>query len=112
MNQAAQADEKEELTMTLGAYIFNLRIWRGISIDDIAARTGISRSTISKLENDRLSEPSKRVICAVADVLNIPREDLLWRAGYAAPEDLHNNHRLFDLHRLCRLYLPHFNNAA
>lgn len=98
--------------MTLGSYIFNLRVWRGISIDDIASRTGVNRNTLSKLENDRLEAPSRRVICAVADVLGLPREDLLWRAGYAAPQDLHNHHRIFDVRRLCRLYLPHFRTAA
>ena len=53
--------------MTLGAHIPTLRVERGLSLDDVAAATGSSKSTLSRIERGKL-EPGI-VLCAQLSVL-------------------------------------------
>src|SRR5579862_1169231 len=49
----------------------------GLSQRELAARTGLDFSYISKVENGRLPPPAADTIVAICQVLDIPPEDLL-----------------------------------
>ncbi|GIE51427.1 DNA-binding protein [Amorphoplanes nipponensis] len=46
---------RDELDARLASRIAELRVGRGWSLDDLAARTGVSRSTLSRLERGEIS---------------------------------------------------------
>lgn len=56
-----------------------LRAERGMSQEELAEKSGISRATISKIENDEAASVSTKTISKIADVLKVkPSEIFLW----------------------------------
>lgn len=56
-----------------------LRAERGMSQEELAEKSGISRATISKIENDEAASVSTKTISKLADVLKVkPSEIFLW----------------------------------
>lgn len=53
----------------------------GISQRDLAARTGVDFSYISKVENDRVPPPAADTIVAICQALGVAPEDLLALTG-------------------------------
>ncbi|MFZ5831285.1 MAG: helix-turn-helix domain-containing protein [Planctomycetota bacterium] len=47
------------------------REWRGLSLAEISARTGISKSAISKLENSQDANPTVKTLSKYADALQM-----------------------------------------
>lgn len=68
--------------MTLGEFIKIKRTETGMSQRMLAAKTGISHTEVQRIETNKRKMPSLKVLCALADALNIPQEDLLKIAGY------------------------------
>jgi transcriptional regulator with XRE-family HTH domain len=64
----------------LGAFIRAQRLTAGLSLRDLAARTGVSNAYLSQVERG-LHEPSITVLRSIADALELPLESLLARAG-------------------------------
>src|SRR5688500_17024423 len=59
------------------ARLRELRRARGMTLDALAARAGVSKSTLSKLENPSLRpNPSLDLLEAVATALGVKREEL------------------------------------
>jgi len=57
--------------MTLGALIRSTRTKRGMSLDDVAAITGSSKSTLSRVERG-LSEPKLYLCLRLIVLLRLP----------------------------------------
>src|SRR4051794_35957618 len=64
----------------LGALIRAQRVTAGLSLRDLAERTGVSNAYLSQIERG-LHEPSISVLGAIAEALDVSLEALLGRAG-------------------------------
>lgn len=79
---------KQQHSLTFGQLIRRRRNELGLSLVDVAAHSGIDDSYWSKLENDRVSEPSPRTLQRVARTLGIDAIDLYALCGYELSERL------------------------
>lgn len=59
-------------TKTLGGRLRLMRKLRNLDQRELAEKTGVSQTTISNLENDRVSEPSFEAIDAIFTSLRVP----------------------------------------
>jgi DNA-binding XRE family transcriptional regulator len=59
-------------TKTLGERLRTARQIRNIDQHKLAQKTGLSQTTISNLENDRVSEPSFQTLDIIFDSLGVP----------------------------------------
>src|SRR5437879_4167955 len=66
---------------TFGAALRERRRAANISQRDLAEKTGLDFSYISKLENDRLPPPAADTVVAMSAVLAVPPEELLALTG-------------------------------
>lgn len=69
------------MALTFGSKLREYRRRANISQRDLAQRTGIDFSYISKLENDRIPPPSADTIVKICDVLDIDPNELLAITG-------------------------------
>ena len=60
--------------MTVGENVRKIRKEKGLSILDVREATGLSKSTISELENDK-SSPTIETLQKIANALNVDVED-------------------------------------
>jgi transcriptional regulator with XRE-family HTH domain len=81
--------------MTLGEYIKNKRTELGMSRNLLASKAGISHTEVQRIETNERKMPSLKVLCSLADALNIPQEDMLKVAGYAPADDIPAVERAF-----------------
>ena len=81
--------------MTLGEFIKNKRTELGMSRNLLATKTGISHTEVQRIETNERKMPSLKVLCALADALNVPQEELLKVAGYAPGDDMSATQRAF-----------------
>ncbi|GIO01064.1 helix-turn-helix domain-containing protein [Brevibacillus laterosporus] len=82
----------ESLTFTtLGELVKEKREELGVSLSEVSRITGISKGVISKIENGETKRPELRTLKPIADVLNIPYEEII--EGYIKVE-----HRFGILH--------------
>ena len=63
--------------MEVGKRIRAVRQQRGMSLRDLARRSGVSKAYLSQLENDPGRKPSVDVVCRIAAALEIPVMELL-----------------------------------
>ncbi len=68
--------------MDLGSYLNQVRNERGYSLRDVADRSGVSATEISRIETGKRLKPSPDVLRAVADALVVSYPFLLQLAGY------------------------------
>jgi transcriptional regulator with XRE-family HTH domain len=73
------SDDKARLEV-LGAAIRAERVTAGLSLRDLAERTGVSNAYLSQIERG-LHEPSISVLSAIGEALDVSLEALLSRAG-------------------------------
>lgn len=73
--------------MTLGEFIKTKRTETGMSRNLLATKAGISHTEVQRIETNERKMPSLKVLCALADALNVPQEELLKIAGYAPTDD-------------------------
>jgi transcriptional regulator with XRE-family HTH domain len=69
------------MKQTFGQALRELRRAKGISQRQLAAKTGMDFSYISKIENDRLSPPSADTVVKISDALEISPDQLLALTG-------------------------------
>lgn len=60
----------------VGPRLRKVREQRGVTLTDVAARTGISKSTLSRLENGQ-RKPSLELLLPLAQVYRVPLDDLV-----------------------------------
>jgi transcriptional regulator with XRE-family HTH domain len=63
------------LPIKFGDKLKMLRLQRGLTITELAAKSGVTQGYISKLESGIKKEPSWKVVQALADALLIPVDD-------------------------------------
>ena len=61
---------------SVGPRLRKVREQRGVTLTDVAARTGISKSTLSRLENGQ-RKPSLELLLPLAQVYRVPLDDLV-----------------------------------
>ena len=71
---------------TLGALLRAERLAKGLSLRELAARTGVSNAYLSELERGR-HEPSLSILAAIASALEAPLGPMLVRAGVLDDQD-------------------------
>lgn len=79
---------KDKKNQTLGEYISDRRVSRGLSLSQAADISGLHLSYWSKLENGMYEAPSPKHLQAIARTLGVAVEDLYGLAGYDIPERL------------------------
>ena len=81
--------------MTLGEFIKKRRSDIDMSRNQLATKAGISHTEVHRIETGERKQPSLKVLCAIADALNMPQEELLKVAGYAPSDDMSAVERVF-----------------
>ncbi|MGI6700802.1 MAG: helix-turn-helix domain-containing protein [Christensenellales bacterium] len=81
--------------MTLGEFINKRRNDIDMSRNQLAKKAGISHTEVHRIETGERKQPSLKVLCAIADALNIPQEELLKVAGYTPSDDVSAVERVF-----------------
>lgn len=66
---------------TFGQILKEIRRSKSISQRELATKTGVDFTYISKLENDRLPPPSAETVIKLAEILEIPQELFLANSG-------------------------------
>ena len=76
--------------MTFGQRLRELRIARGITQRELAAKTGISFAYVSKLEKGAMPPPRENIILALSSVLGVNHADMddLFGLAKKLPPDL------------------------
>ena len=59
---------------------------RGWKQSDLMRQTGFSRSTISKILNNKVANPGQPVLIAIAEAFSLSPEFVFQKAGYLPPE--------------------------
>ena len=70
----------------IGDVIKDRRLSKGWSKRALAEKAGISHSEVHRIESGERVNPSVPVLNALAEVLSIPKDDLLRLAGYKSDE--------------------------
>lgn len=73
--------------MNFGERVRELRKERGLSQRELAARSGIDFTYLSKIENARMEPPSEKVILNMAEALDTDPDELTLLAG-KIPSDI------------------------
>jgi transcriptional regulator with XRE-family HTH domain len=81
--------------MTLGQFIQERRKEIDLTRNQLAIAAGISHTEVHRIETGDRKQPSLKVLCAIADALTIPQEDILKAAGYAPSDDTSAVERAF-----------------
>ena len=68
--------------INFGDYLRSLREGQKLSLREAAAKTGVSISYITQIENGRRNAPGPEVLKKLAPAYNVPVRDLLRAAGY------------------------------
>jgi transcriptional regulator with XRE-family HTH domain len=73
---------------TLGEFVRTRRQSMSLSLADAAEASDLDPSYWNKLENGHYQSPAPQHLQTIADVLNVPTEDLYGLAGYDIPKRL------------------------
>jgi len=73
---------------TLAQALRQFRKDAGLSLRDLAERSGINRGAISRLESGERVQPRAETLKRLAEALGIPTEDLYAAAGWKVPNEL------------------------
>ena len=65
--------------LTIGKTIKEFRLLRGFSLNDIAKKTGLNKSYLSKIENEK-RDPSLGSLCQISKAINVPLNILILMA--------------------------------
>lgn len=81
--------------MTVGEFIKKRRADLGISRNQLATKANISHTEVHRIETNERKQPSLKVLCALADALCVPQEELLKVAGYNPTDNVSSVERAF-----------------
>jgi len=68
--------------MGVGAYLKELREKRGLSMRDVERLSEISSGHLSMIEQEKVREPSPRILHSLAGLYNVSYVGLMKRTGY------------------------------
>ena len=78
-----------------GKRLKELREERGLSLSELAARSGVAKSYLSNIERDKMTNPSLEILTKIAGVLDITPQDLI-----SMNKDVEKDNEQTDLERL------------
>jgi transcriptional regulator with XRE-family HTH domain len=78
---------KESTETSLAQLVRQARLARGLSMSELARRSGTAPSAISRTESGT-KVPNPETLAALAEVLRIPLSQLYAAAGYPVPQEL------------------------
>ena len=81
--------------MTIGEFIKENRTKLNMSRNALATKAGISHTEIMRIETNQRKLPSLKVLCSIADALNVPQEEMLKYAGYSPSDNTSPIERVF-----------------
>lgn len=88
MGKHHQLDRHDDLAFALGSLLKSRREAAGLSLTQMAARLGVSRPYLSRLERGEYEHPSPRILHQMVKHLDIRPEDLYALTGCMLPTDL------------------------
>ena len=83
------------MTTGIGRYLADLRTEKKWSQRELADRSGISNTEISRIESGKRTNPNPSTLRTLADALQAEHRDLMILAGYI--EDIHDQDKLNEL---------------
>jgi transcriptional regulator with XRE-family HTH domain len=81
-------EKSSKQNLTLGQYLEQARQETGCSIRQLAAESGVHRSSIDRLLRDEVDEPSPDTLSRIASALELNSADLFVLAGLPIPRKL------------------------
>ena len=66
--------------MSFGALLRVKRNERGLTLEDVAVRVGLSVPLLSRIERDRENPPQDEIVMKLAEIIGIPANELLVEA--------------------------------
>lgn len=78
----------------IGKRLKELREFRGLSLSELATRSGVAKSYLSNMERDKMKNPSLEVLTKIAAVLELTPQDLI------SDSEVTKNKELSDFQRL------------
>lgn len=67
--------EVDHLNITISYHVYEHRISRGLTIRELAALSGVSKTQINDIENGKV-HPTVYVLCCLAVALHVELQDL------------------------------------
>lgn len=83
------------MSTEVGKYIADMRTEKKWSQRELADKSGISNTEISRLETGKRTNPTPATLHALADALKTEYRDLMKLAGYI--EEVHEKDKLYEL---------------
>ncbi len=71
--------------MTLGSELKLLRKMKGLTLRQVEVISGVSNGYLNLLENDKVKEPSPRILSKLSQAYEVPYTQLMILAGYLTP---------------------------
>lgn len=84
----------------LGNYIKEKRIQAGLSYKDLSIITGISDTSLQRMETGKTEMPRWENLCSIAKALGFHPFEIMQTAGYITEKDINPIHRLKHLDQL------------
>ena len=84
----------------LGNYIKEKRIQAGLSYKELSIMTGISDTSLQRMETGKTGMPRWENLCSIAKALRFHPFEIMQTAGYITEEDINPIHRLKYLDQL------------
>lgn len=84
----------------LGNYIKEKRIQAGLSYKELSIMTGISDTSLQRMETGKTEMPRWENLCSIAKALRFHPFEIMQTAGYITKEDINPIHRLKHLDQL------------
>lgn len=78
-----------------GDYLKELRLEKGLGINQLATYSGVSSSQISRIEAGKRGAPKPENIKKLSDALKVPYKDLMQAAGYLVMPELTSEEKDF-----------------
>ena len=76
---------RNEGKTAIGVYLRSLRDTRSLSLRDVEKKTGVSNAVLSQIESGQVKRPSPTTLYKLAELFDVPYEELMSRAGYPMP---------------------------
>lgn len=64
------------IILSLGKKLKQIRLWKGYTLQEVAERSGVSRSMLSQIERDE-KNPTVNVLCQIAEALDMTPSQIL-----------------------------------
>lgn len=84
----------------LGNYIKEKRILAGLTYKELSGKTGISDTSLQRMETGKTGMPRWENLCSIAKALGFHPFEIMQTAGYITEEDINPIHRLKHLDQL------------